>query len=140
MKRALALCAVLLAVPVLAADGDAFRPTGRQRLNTSPLLYLCDSKVAADAATDCSDLKLPGIAASTLISVQQSDGCTAFSVDVKIRTAPTGDGHTLGTLSNLGTTMLKVEGGLPELMYATLTTLTNCTDLDVVVEVLRTAP
>jgi hypothetical protein len=60
---------------------------------------------------------------------------THRDVAIKDRAYSGGNGHTLATLTNTGDTSLRVLGqGVSECLFATLTTMTNCTDMDVTVE------
>ncbi len=135
--------ALLLLVPVIswAADGDEIKNRTNGRERPTRMYYLCDSKGSGDEGNDCPaapGFRLKFVGASYAISVDQSANCNPYSIIIKDRALTGGDGHTIATLTNTTDTSLKLFGhALSEYVYVTLTTMTSCTDMDVILEVIE---
>ncbi len=133
------ILALLLVVPDIswAADGDRILGRGRR----TQMFYLCDGKASGDQGNDCPaspGLQIKNPAASYAISVDKSVNCSPYSIIIKDRARSGGDGHTIATLTNTTDTSLKLFGhALSEYVYVTLTTMTSCTEMDVVIEIIE---
>lgn len=136
LARLLVILLTLAPSLSLAADGATFNPTGRSRKPSIIARLLCDSKAAAAQGNDCSDLRLPQAADTIIYTLQSATGCSAATVTIKAKNTSTGNTFTVGTVT-LAAPMLRIVGSLPEIQFATLTTLTDCTDVDVVVELIQ---
>lgn len=122
--------ALLLLVPIVAygADGDA---VGEQHRSVN---LLCDGKAAADEGNDCSTYQVNSPITEAIYSVTSSTGCSAYSVAVQEHHTSAGAKHLRATLASTGNSSYHLFGSPMKYITVTLTTLTDCTDLDVTIE------
>lgn len=137
MHRLLALLIALSPALSFSADGDPVSASARQGFQVSTMFYLCDSKAAADESEDCDDLLIIRPGDTYIFAVNEDTGCSAYSVVIKHKALSDGDAHELDTLSNTGDSAVIVNSPLSQVLFATLTTLTDCTDFDLTVEVIH---
>ncbi|ANS05901.1 hypothetical protein [uncultured Mediterranean phage] len=132
MRTIAFLATLFLAAYTVAADGDEYQP----REDGRSLYYLCDSKSSADEGNMCTTYQVKKRTAGTNFYVNADTGCTAYTVTIQESPlASGGEWHNLGTLSDTGNTALHVTGFAAKYIRADLTTLTNCTDFDLLLEV-----
>lgn len=131
---------LLGALPALAADGDSaysLQGGGPQpgQYHMIPW-FLCDTKVAADEGSSCTefDLSLAGMPEKLRIEISSTTACTgAYSVDIDTSTISGGASHDFVTL-NAGTSAASAgpSVAIGRFITATVTGLANCTNLDVI--------
>lgn len=138
MTRLLALLLMLFSSSVWGADGDDAGPSRRGGGFSITAVLLCDGKAAADEGNNCgmysATPELPDI---YHFFVPKDDGCTAYSVNVQTFFETSSDGFTVCTLTNTNSEcyiLTEFDGALEHNFRVALTTLTDCTDLDVVGE------
>jgi hypothetical protein len=125
------LAALLLVLPATAwADGETCEAQGPGRACTK----LCTAKAAADASGTCTSFSI-GRSTGVLFVVNEDEDCSAYSVIVQVQHDTDGDWHDLKTLSNSGDSYHVHAAPLAGNIRATLTTLTDCTDFELTMEV-----
>ena len=145
----LAVLIILMALPVLAADGDqcanagitSARNTGIYSSFREECRVLCDGKTSSDS--DCDDFTITDPPDYMVVDIAEDDSCSgAATVAISHLGHASLDAHSYQTLSVGGVTAAVVATeGLPlPVLRASLSSMTGCTDFTVVVRLLYRKP